>query len=91
MVDRRGLHKKRAKMEKRDERKETGRQQKRGYKQYAKERASGRLRTEYMRANHGSKMEEVSNSLRPFYFLQHPSIYRPHTEDQRTNMDMKKK
>jgi hypothetical protein len=46
MVERRGLPKKRPKMEKRkqrDEIKETGRRQKGGYKRNAKKRASGSI------------------------------------------------
>jgi hypothetical protein len=49
MTDRRGFQKERPKMEKRkqrDERKETGRQQKGGYEKNAKERTSGNIQAQ---------------------------------------------
>jgi hypothetical protein len=54
--------KKKPKIEKRDRKKKARRRQKGGYKKYAKEKASGRLR-----------MEGVSNPLRPFYRPIYPS------------------
>jgi hypothetical protein len=66
MTDRRGFQKERPKMEKRkqrDERNETGRQQKGGYEKNAKKKASGKIQTQN-RVYDGhprTKMERVSN------------------------------
>jgi hypothetical protein len=59
-----------------------------------KQVAISRLRAGYTRANHGPKMEEVNNSLCPFcnthLSIDHILWECKETEDQRTNMDMKK-
>jgi hypothetical protein len=63
-------------------------------KEDTKEKASETLSTEYTRATHGSKMEGVSNPLYPFcnthLSVDHILWECKETEDQRTNMDMKK-
>jgi hypothetical protein len=53
-----------------------------------------RLRTRYTTATHGPKMERISNPLCPFcnthLSVDHILWECKETEDQRTNMDMKK-
>jgi hypothetical protein len=99
MTDRREFQKERPRMKKRkqrDERKEAGRRQTRGYERNAKERASGNIQTQnlYTRAIHGPKMEEVSNPLCPFcntyLSVDHIVWECKEIEDQRMNMDMRK-
>jgi hypothetical protein len=87
------------KRKQRDERKEAGRRQKRRYKRNVKERASSniqrsRLRTGYTSTTHDPKMEGVGNLLCPFcnthLSVDHILWEFKETEDQSTNMDMKK-
>jgi hypothetical protein len=82
MVDRRGLQKKRPKMEKRkqrDERKEAERQQKGGYKSNAKERASGNIQTQIRVYEGHPQLQDGRGWQSTIPLLEHRSIHRPHT------------
>jgi hypothetical protein len=75
-------------MEKRkqkDERKETGRRQKGGYKRNAKERASGNIQTQN-RVNEGHPRPQDGRDWQSTMpLLQHRSIRRPHTVGMQRN------
>jgi hypothetical protein len=93
MIDRTELQKKRPKMEKRKQRDDRKVTKTKGMPR-KEQVAISRLRTGDMRATHGPKMEGVSNPLclscNTHLSVDHILWECKETEDQRTNMNMKK-